>query len=164
MLPGSSETSWRVASVILTSTPAMCAFLKFAADISSRYLPGDSSVTEKVPSSPVVSVRTDLPVASLTTSTVAPETTAPFLSVTTPEMPPVWIACADAATQTSPNRNTLVTKRTTSRIEAYPPSTLENLILLWGYAQGLGSNLPRGKQCSALDDRRSVRDLGAQVE
>jgi len=52
-------------------------------------LPGGRRVTANPPSSPVVNVRTDLPVASLMTSIVAPLMTAPLLSSTTPEIPPV---------------------------------------------------------------------------
>src|SRR5215813_13800427 len=103
---------------MVTSTPVTFAFLKLGAETCNRYFPGGNRVAAKPPSSPVVKVRTDFPVISLMTSTVAQATRAPFLSVTTPVIPPVCLACADTKTTHNPTSNPLDRKRTRLRITA----------------------------------------------
>src|SRR5216683_3316699 len=79
---------------VSTGTPLETYSLKLPALTWTSYVPTASSGIEYVPLAPVVTER-DSPVLVLTAVTCAPETTAPWGSVTTPVIVPVYF-CANS--------------------------------------------------------------------
>src|SRR5215510_5658665 len=90
----------------LTTTSSCSNFAKFDASTSRRYVPGTSCGISYVPSPLVCAVR-DTFVPILIKVTVAPGTTAPFSSFTTPVSVPVLEVCAATLTL---NKQTATTK------------------------------------------------------
>src|SRR5882762_8858856 len=73
-------------------------FLKPAAETSTRYRPGRSKPTLYPPDASVTMLRSNFPVCSLYTATVAPDITAPDVSFTMPVTPPDSPPCANEPT------------------------------------------------------------------
>src|SRR6266550_3849379 len=73
-------------------------FLKPATETSARYRPGRSRPTLYPPDASVTILRSNFPVCSLYTATVAPDMTAPDVSFTMPATPPDSPLCANEPT------------------------------------------------------------------
>src|SRR5216684_454126 len=89
-----------VRSATCASTPLCSTFLKPCFVTVMLYAPGESSGKLKLPSELVVAVRTD-PVCVDVMVTLAPATTAPLASVTTPVIVPEVICATAAGTNAS---------------------------------------------------------------
>src|SRR6267143_6474398 len=81
-------------------------FLKPAAETSTRYRPGRSAPTLYPPDASVTILRSNFPVCSLYTATVAPDMTAPDVSFTMPVTPPDSLPCANEPTGVMKDKET----------------------------------------------------------